>query len=66
MEIGFRQKLPLLISTHFKTYKPLKHLSDACYFNGVAYGQDQTWSENCKLTCKCTDAARGFYQCSEM
>uniref|UniRef100_A0A8W8JWL6 VWFC domain-containing protein n=1 Tax=Magallana gigas TaxID=29159 RepID=A0A8W8JWL6_MAGGI len=39
---------------------------NACYYNGVAYGQDQTWSENCKLTCKCTDAARGFYQCSEM
>uniref|UniRef100_A0A8W8JW71 VWFC domain-containing protein n=5 Tax=Magallana gigas TaxID=29159 RepID=A0A8W8JW71_MAGGI len=40
--------------------------TNACYYNGVAYGQDQTWSENCKLTCKCTDAARGFYQCSEM
>merc|ERR1711915_635028 len=36
-----------------------------CHYNGKSYLQDETWSDGCKLTCSCTSAKDGLYQCRQ-
>ncbi|XP_078338507.1 uncharacterized protein LOC111134355 isoform X1 [Crassostrea virginica] len=38
---------------------------DVCQYKGSTYRQDESWSDGCKLSCVCTDAKQGFYQCRE-
>uniref|UniRef100_A0A194AN83 Uncharacterized protein n=1 Tax=Pinctada fucata TaxID=50426 RepID=A0A194AN83_PINFU len=43
--------------------KPVGQLAACNYKDGQSYSQGQTWSDGCKLTCQCTDATTGIYQC---
>ncbi|GFO23768.1 collagen alpha-4(vi) chain [Plakobranchus ocellatus] len=38
---------------------------DGCLFQGRAYVQGQQWLVGCQLSCVCTDATVGKYQCRE-
>uniref|UniRef100_A0A8W8JY51 VWFC domain-containing protein n=4 Tax=Magallana gigas TaxID=29159 RepID=A0A8W8JY51_MAGGI len=41
------------------------HIDDVCQYKGSTHRQDESWSDGCKLSCVCTDAKQGFYQCRE-
>lgn len=36
-----------------------------CVYGGAQYNQGQTWADGCFLNCRCDDASRGVYTCSE-
>ncbi|KAK3591361.1 hypothetical protein CHS0354_040323 [Potamilus streckersoni] len=36
-----------------------------CVYDGVAYGQGQTWRDGCRYDCECVSAQTGQYRCRE-
>ncbi|KAK7505814.1 hypothetical protein BaRGS_00003085, partial [Batillaria attramentaria] len=39
---------------------------NVCVYNGRAYQQGQTWRDGCNYNCRCEDAQRGHYVCTEI
>ena len=43
----------------------LLFLGVCVYTNGQQYQQGATWAEGCDKDCKCTDAAKNIFECTE-
>ena len=40
-------------------------LTDVCVYKGQTYKQGQTWTDGCDKTCRCENAAFGYYRCDD-
>ena len=38
---------------------------DSCVYKNVQYNQGETWEDGCQYKCRCDDADKGLYVCSE-
>ncbi|XP_053376973.1 uncharacterized protein LOC123528762 [Mercenaria mercenaria] len=54
---------PVTPSTINGSY-PVPHYK-YCVYKQVQYNQGQTWNDGCDYTCRCDDAVKGLYTCSQ-